>query len=272
MTAFPRKLLSLATLLIVAATPGIRAQQQTPNAPPPLYLGTAWYPEQWPESRWDADLALMEQAHIRFVRITEFAWSSMEPTEGNYQFDWIDHAIVAAAKHHIYVVLGTPSAAPPAWLTQKYPETLRIKADGRQDEHGNRQQFNFANPKYRELARGIAEKMAQRYGHNPNVIGWQIDNEYAEESYGPDVQKQFQDWLKARYVTLDNLNARWTTAYWSETYTDWSQIPIEEKTGNPGLLLSWKRFVSDTWRSYQNNQLEVIRANSDRRFHVSMAT
>jgi beta-galactosidase len=167
------------------------------------------------------------------------------------------------------VVLGTPSAAPPAWLTQKYPETLRIKADGRQDEHGNRQQFNFANPKYRELARGIAEKMARRYGHNPNVIGWQIDNEYAEESYGPDVQKQFQDWLKARYVTLDNLNARWTTAYWSETYTDWSQIPIEEKTGNPGLLLSWKRFVSDTWRSYQNNQLEVIRSNSDRRQFIT---
>jgi beta-galactosidase len=269
MTAFPRKLLFLATLLIAIATPSVRAQQQTPNAPPPLYLGTAWYPEQWPESHWDADLALMEQAHIRFVRITEFAWSSMEPTEGNYQFDWIDHAIAAAAKHHIYVVLGTPTPAPPAWLTQKYPETLRIKEDGRQDEHGNRQQFNFANPKYRELARGIAEKMAQRYGHNPNVIGWQIDNEYANESYGPDVQKQFQDWLKARYLTLDNLNIRWTTAYWSQTYTDWLQIPIEESTGNPGLLLSWKRFVSDTWRSYQKNQLDVIRANSDHRQFIT---
>ena len=153
----------------------------------------------------------------------------MEPEEGDYDFDWLDHAIADAAKHHIYVVLGTPTAAPPAWLTQKYPETLRIKEDGRRDEHGNRQQFNWANPKYRELCRGIAEKMAKRYGHNPNVIGWQIDNEYAAESFGPDVQKQFQDWLKARYGTLDNLNARWTTAYWSETYTDWSQIPIEEK-------------------------------------------
>jgi beta-galactosidase len=269
MTAVPRKLLSLAALLTAIATPSVRAQQQTPNTPPPLYLGTAWYPEQWPESRWDADLALMEQAHIRFVRITEFAWSSMEPTEGDYHFDWIDHAIAAAARHHIYVVLGTPTPTPPAWLTQKYPETLRIKEDGRQDEHGNRQQFNFANPKYRELARGIAEKMAQRYGHNPNVIGWQIDNELANPSYGPDVQKQFQDWLKARYVTLDNLNSRWTTAYWSQTYTDWSQIPIEEKEGNPGLLLSWKRFVSDTWRSYQKNQLDVIRANSDHRQFIT---
>jgi beta-galactosidase len=271
MTATPRKLLSfvftaLSLLTIVLPSP---AQQQTPNNLPPLYLGTAWYPEQWPESRWDADLALMEQAHIRFVRITEFAWSSMEPTEGDYHFEWIDHAIAAAAKHHIYVVLGTPTPTPPAWLTQKYPETLRTLPDGRKDEHGNRQQFNFANSKYRELARGIVEKMAQRYGHNPNVIGWQIDNELADASYGPDVRKQFQDWLKAHYLTLDNLNTRWATAYWSEAYSDWSQIPIEEKYGNPGLLLSWKRFVSDTWRSYTKNQLDVIRANSERRQFIT---
>jgi beta-galactosidase len=272
MTAFPRKLLSLATLLLSTVTMAVLpapAQQQTPNTPPPLYLGTAWYPEQWPESRWDADLALMEKAHIRFVRITEFAWSSMEPTEGVYRFEWIDHAIAAAARHHIYVVLGTPTPAPPAWLTQKYPETLRTKEDGRLDEHGNRQQFNFAVPKYRELCRGIAEKMAQRYGHNPNVIGWQIDNEYANASYGPDVRLQFQAWLKAHYQTLDNLNTRWATSYWSQTYTDWSQIPIEEKTGNPGLLLSWKRFVSDTWRSYQKNQLDVLRPNIDHRQFIT---
>ncbi len=274
MIASPRNVLfRLTATLVLAGTavvvPLAGAQQRTADTPPALYLGTAWYPEQWPESRWEADLALMEQAHIRFVRITEFAWSSMEPAEGDYRFDWVDHAIAAAARHHIAVVLGTPTPTPPAWLTQKYPETLRTREDGHLDAHGNRQQFNFANPKYRELARGIAKKMAQRYGHNPNVIGWQIDNEYANASYGPDVQKQFQDWLKARYGTLENLNARWTTAYWSESYSDWSQIPIEEKIGNPGLLLSWKRFVSDTWRSYQKNQLDVIRANSDRRQFIT---
>jgi len=243
--------------------------QQTPATPPPLYLGTAWYPEQWPESRWEADLTLMEQAGVRFVRITEFAWSSMEPTEGNYNFDWIDHAIAAAAKHHIAVVLGTPGATPPAWLTQKYPEVLRIKQDGQRDQHGNREQFNWSSPKYLELTRGIVERMAKRYGHNPNVIGWQIDNEYANLSYGDDVKAQFQDWLRKQYKTLDNLNARWTTAYWSESYSDWSQIPIQENYGNPGLLLNWKRFVSDTWRAYQKNQLDVIRPNSDPRQFIT---
>ncbi|MDP9159358.1 MAG: beta-galactosidase, partial [Acidobacteriota bacterium] len=236
-----------------------------PKSPPSLLLGTAWYPEQWPESLWHADLALMEQAGVRMVRIGEFAWSRMEPSEGHYDLDWLDHAITAASRHGIYTVLGTPTAAPPAWLTQKYPATLRMEQTGRVAEHGNRQQFNFANEKYRELSRKIAEQMAKRFGHNPYVLGWQIDNEYAEVSFDSKTRMQFQQWLKHRYGTLDNLNARWTTAYWSQTYFDWSQIPIETEEGNPGLLLSWKRFVTDTWRSYQRNQLDVIRENSDPR-------
>src|SRR5512146_1100886 len=227
--------------------------QPTVAKPPAILLGTAWYPEQWPESRWEADLALMQKAGVHMVRIGEFAWSRMEPREGEYDLDWMDRSITAAAKHGIYTVIGTPSAAPPAWLTQKYPETLRTKEDGRKDQHGNRQQFNFANARYRELARAMAEQMAKRFGHNPHVLGWQIDNEYADVSYDDDTKKQFQEWLKARYSTLENLNTRWTTNYWSESYTDWSQIPIQIHYGNPGLLLSWMRFVSDTWRRHQKN-------------------
>jgi len=271
------RLFALSLAAAVLLTASLRAQAPptpSPASPPALYLGTAWYPEQWPESRWDADLALMEAAHIRFVRVGEFAWSTFEPTEGHYDLDWLDRAIRAAAHHHIAVVIGTPSAAPPAWLTTAYPETLRIKEDGRRDEHGNRQQFNWADPKYRELARAMAEQLAKRFGHDPNVIGWQIDNEYSGESYGPADKAQFQAWLKNRYGTLDNLNTRWTTAYWSESYTDWSQLPIPVSMygttyGNPGLLLSWKRFVSDTWRSYQKNQLDVIRANSEHRQFIT---
>jgi beta-galactosidase len=205
----------------------------------------------------------MQQAGIRMVRVGEFAWSRMEPEEGKYDLDWLDRAITAAARHNIYTVVGTPTAAPPAWLTKKYPETLRMKEDGQRDQHGNRQQFNWANPKYRELARKIAEQMGKRFGHNPYVLGWQIDNEYSDVSYDPETKAEFQQWLKARYGTLDNLNTRWTTSYWSETYTAWDQIPIQINYGNPGLLLSWMRFVSDTWRSYQKNQLGVLRANSD---------
>jgi beta-galactosidase len=254
-------------IVLLSLLPPAFAQAPLPSNArrPALGLGAAWYPEQWPESRWDADLTLMEQAHVNFVRVGEFAWSTMEPREGEFHLEWLQHAVRAAERHHIAVVMGTPSAAPPAWLTEKYPETLRTMENGRKDGHGNRQQFDWSDPKYRELSRVIAEKMAETFGHDPNVIGWQIDNEYANESYGPGTQAQFQRWLRVKYGTLDNLNARWTTSYWSETYQDWNQIPIAEHVGNPGLLLNWKEFVSDTWRSYQKNQLDTIRAHAEPR-------
>ncbi len=266
--------LNLAVHLLVATVFFLTTalQGQTAPPPPPIMMGTAWYPEQWPEARWDEDLALMQQAGIHMVRVGEFAWTRMEPSEGQYDLDWLDRAITAAAKHGIYTVVGTPTAAPPAWLTQRYPDTLRMDEEGRRAEHGNRQQFNFANAKYRDLARKIAEQLAKRFAHNPWVLGWQIDNEYSDISFDPDTKAQFQQWLKARYGTLDNLNTRWTTSYWSETIFDWSQIPIQTQYGNPGLLLAWKRFVSDTWRSYQKNQLDAIRANSDARQFITTNT
>jgi beta-galactosidase len=238
-------------------------------APPPLLLGAAWYPEQWPESRWNADLDLMQKAHMHLVRIGEFAWSRLEPQEGQYDLDWMERAIDLAASHGIYVVIGTPTCAPPAWLTQKYPETLRVSETGKVAAHGERGQFNFANAKYRQFAQKINEQLSRRFGHNPNVIAWQIDNEYSFVSFDANTRTQFQDWLKVRYGTLDSLNRAWTTAYWSQTYFSWDQISIPSANGNPGLMLDWKRFISDTWHSYQQNQIEVIRRYADRRQRIT---
>jgi beta-galactosidase len=252
---------TLLTGLIAVACFTVPAPSQnrtftTKNAP---LLGAAWYPEQWPEANWNEDLTLMEQAHFTVVRIGEFAWSTMEPSEGHYDFTWLDHAIALAAKHHIAVVLGTPTDAPPAWLTTKYPQTLRTDEAGHQAEHGNRRQFNYANPLYRSICAQIVAQLAHRYGHNPNVIGWQIGNEYTDESFDPATRTQFQQFLHDKYKTLNNLNTHWATAYWSQTYTAWSQIPLETTHGNPGLLLEHKHFVTATWRSFQRNQINVLR-------------
>jgi beta-galactosidase len=230
---------------------------QTPNAP---LLGSAWYPEQWPESRWDADLQLMEDAHMNVVRVGEFAWSTEEPSEGHFDLDWLDRAIAAAAKHHLAVVMSTPTDAPPAWLTTKYPDTLGMNADGHLREHGNRRQFNYASPRYRKLCALIVTQLARRFGHNRNVIGWQIGNEYTDESFDPATKALFQQFLKRKYKTLANLNKQWATAYWSQTYTAWSQIPMENTGENPGLLLEHKHFVTATWRSFQKEQVDILRA------------
>ena len=235
-------------------------------------MGTAWYPEQWPRERWEKDLALMDAAHIDVVRIAEFAWSTLEPSEGQFEFDWLDRAMEQAARHHIRVVIGTPSAAPPAWLTSKYPDVLRIDEDGRAEEHGNRQQFSFTSPRYRALAREMAEKLAAHYGHNPNVIGWQIDNEVGPPSFDTETHAQFHRWLQQKYHTVAELNRHWTTAYWSQTYDDFAQVPMHSKNENPGLLLDWKLFVTDTWASYVEDQVKAIREHAEPRQFITTNT
>ena len=253
-------------LLLVAFVIGMApaAVSQAFRTAAPLRIGAAWYPEQWPPDkypgRWDADLTLMQQAHMNVVRIGEFAWSSLEPSEDHYDLDWMEQAIALAARHHIAVVIGTPTDAPPAWLTSKYPDTLGMNADGRLREHGGRRQFNYASPTYRRLCALIVARLAERFGHNPNVIGWQIGNEYTDESFDPATRARFQQFLHDKYKTLANLNQHWSTAYWSQTYTDWSQIPMVNAGGNPGLLLDHKHFVTATWRSFQREQIGILRA------------
>ena len=251
-----------------AQTPSVPTQIPGQNA---ILMGTDWYPEQWPEARWEEDLRMMEAGNLKVVRIAEFAWSRMEPSEGHYDFDWLDRAIALAAKHHIVSVVGTPTAAPPAWLTQKYPDTLRVDEHGERAVHGNRAHGSVSSPRYREYCRRIAEQMALRFGHNPNVVGWQIDNEYgyALMSYDDITRKQFQDWVQAKYRTLDNLNTLWTTSYWSQTYDNWAEIPIPVGGHNPGLMLDWKRFVTYTWTSYQQNQVDVIRKHAEPRQFIT---
>lgn len=270
--------------IVVLCAAAARAQSPAPTSPPErksvvtqipgrnaLLLGAAWYPEQWPESRWEEDLRLMEAAHINVVRIAEFAWSTMEPSEGRYEFGWLERAIRLAEKHHIAVVLGTPTAAPPAWLTSKYPDTLRVEPSGLRVAHGNRAHGSVTSARYRAFCRRIAEQMAIRFGHDPNVLGWQIDNEYgyALMSYDDDARHQFQDWLKTKYKTVDSLNQHWTAAYWSETYDNWSEIPIPVGPHNPGLMLDWKRFVTYAWNGYQKNQIEVIRQHAGTRQFIT---
>lgn len=103
-----------------------------------LHLGAAYYPEHWPEDRWPEDIRLMKEAGFTVVRMGEFAWSQHEPVEGKFIFDWLERAIELLAENGILTVLGTPTAAPPAWLTQKYPHTVAINKQGSKLEHGNR--------------------------------------------------------------------------------------------------------------------------------------
>lgn len=143
-----------------------------------LHLGAAYYPEHWPESCWLEDMRLMRQAGLTVARLAEFAWSTLEPAQGQFDFGWLERAISRLADAGLASVLGTPTAAPPAWLVQQYPDLMAVDEHGRRVQFGNRCHYCVNSPEFHTATRRIVEAMAGQFGHNPNVIGWQIDNEY----------------------------------------------------------------------------------------------
>jgi beta-galactosidase len=231
--------------------------------------GVDYYPEQWPEERWAEDARLMQAAQINVVRLAEFAWAKLEPSDGQFDFAWLDRAVDLLAQHGIQTVLGTPTASPPAWLMATYPDTYLVNDAGVAATYGARREYCPTNTTYRRYSVQIVEAMAQHFHDNPHVIGWQIDNEFGDRCYCPACHSAFQRWLRSKYSTLDQLNARWGTIFWSHTYTDWSQIPLPLKTAhtwNPGLALDYYRFMSETYREYQQLQIDVIRLHCPQHF------
>ena len=226
-------------------------------------FGVDYYPEQWPDARWPVDAQLMAEAGFNVVRMAEFAWSRMETTEGQYDFDWLDRAIEILQSKGIQVVLGTPTASPPPWLMKKNLELFRMREDGQRVTFGNRREYCPNNPIYHEYSRRIVIKMAEHYTGHPAIVGWQIDNEFGDRCYCPTCAEKFQNWLRSRYEALDELNEKWGTAFWSHTYNDWTEIPVPLTTGgspNPGLALDFYRFCSDSYVSYQQQQIDILRA------------
>jgi beta-galactosidase len=201
----------------------------------------------------------MKEANITVIRLAEFAWSSMEPAEGQFRFEWLEKAIAMLAEAGIDTVLGTPTAAPPAWLIQQYPAILAVEETGRTAQFGNRCHYCVNAPEFHAASRRIARAMAERFGNSPHVIGWQIDNEYNRVCYCDHCKTKFQAFLREEYGRLDELNARWSTAYWSQTYSDWAQIPLPIGPHNPGLMLAFKRFVTRSYREFQKIQLDELR-------------
>lgn len=231
--------------------------------PRSLDFGAAYYPEHWPEAQWPRDIELMRAAGFTVVRMAEFAWSTMEPDEARFNFDWLERAIDLLSAAGIATVLGTPTAAPPAWLTQRYPSTLAtIDNQGHRDSHGARCHYCVNDPVYHDKSAAIAEAMARRFGSRDDVIGWQIDNEYSRVCYCPTCRAGFRTFLQRRFGDLETLNQRWATAYWSETYQSWDQIdPPAHTVSNPGLALAWREFVTESYRVFQSKQVEAIRAH-----------
>jgi beta-galactosidase len=230
---------------------------------PFIWHGGDYNPEQWPPETWDEDIALMQQCHFNVATVGVFSWVSLQPEEDRFTFEWLDTVLDRLAAAGRYVCLATPSAAQPAWMSRRYPDVLRSDATGRRNHHGRRVNYCPNSPNYRRLAVQMASRLAERYGSHPALVAWHVSNEYGGTCMCDICAEAFRAWLRARYSSLDELNHRWWTPFWSHTYTDWSQIEPPYANGESlthGLNLDYQRFQSDAMLACFKLERDALRA------------
>ncbi|MGR6126773.1 beta-galactosidase [Paenibacillus sp. SER-28] len=232
---------------------------------PRMLHGADYNPEQWqhyPEVLAE-DIRLMKLAKCNVMSVGIFSWVSLEPEEGVFTFEWLDRILDSFAENEIYAFLATPSGARPAWMSQKYPEVLRVEANRVRNLHGFRHNHCSTSPVYREKVRIMNTKLAERYANHPAVIGWHISNEFGGDCHCDYCQEAFRAWVQDKYGTLDKLNHAWWTTFWSHTVTDWSQIESPAPHGETqvhAMNLDWRRFVTDQTADFIKHEIVPLKA------------
>jgi beta-galactosidase len=233
-------------------------------------LGVCYYPEQWPETQWEEDSQRMIEMGLSWVRIGEFAWSRLEPKPGEYQWGWLDRAIDILGKAGLKIVLGTPSATPPFWMVSRFPNMLGVGRDGQIRKFGSRRHYSFSHLGYRKAAAEMAEKLSERYGQNPYIRAWQVDNEYGCHdttlSYDGSALQNYRGWLKEKYKNIQSLNEAWGNMFWSMEYPDFEAIDLPHQTvteANPSHEMDFRRFTSDEVVAWNKSQVRALRTHSD---------
>lgn len=240
-----------------------------------MYFGVDYYPEHWTREEWGKHAEQMKEANINIVRLAEFAWAKLEPTEEKYDFEWLDEAIGVLAKEDIKVVIGTPTATPPKWLMDKHPDIYMKDFKGIIRGFGTRRHYCYNSKNYHEFTKRIVSEIAEHYKDHPSVVAWQIDNEFGGgdgvRCYCENCLKAFREWLKIKYKNIQTLNTEWGTIFWSQTYGSWNELILpgyssssseNGNSHNPGMLLDYYRFSSDSVIKYQRIQIDEIQKYS----------
>lgn len=232
-------------------------------------LGICYYPEHWPEEWWARDARRMVEAGLSLVRIGEFAWSRLEPEPGRLALDWLDRAIATLGAAGLRVVLGTPTATPPRWMLERHPDMLAHDARGQPRRFGSRRHYCFSHEGYRRECARIVEILARRYGDDPHVVAWQVDNEYGchdtTRSYSPAARDAFRDWLARKYQSPQALNRAWGNVFWSMDYRSFEEIELPNLTvtePNPAHALDFRRFASEEVVSFNKLQVDILRRHT----------
>ena len=269
-----RTLLASALSCALLAAAGAMAADKAPApAVPPqqtILYGAAYYHEYMPSERLDKDVQMMKAAGFNVVRLGESTWSLWEPEDGRFEYAWMDRVIDAMGKGGIKVIMGTPTYSIPAWMAKQNPEILARKFNGAQNMYGMRQNMNTDSAAYRFYAERLIRKIVSRYKDNPNVIGWQVDNETG--SYGAaneDVFVRFQHHLEKKFGTPENLSKAWFLNYWGQDLHSWVDLPRPDGAQSTGYKLEWSRWSQMRVTDFLHWQARLVRENASPRQFVT---
>lgn len=229
-----------------------------------MLFGACYYPEHRTPEEWILDIENMKAASLNSLRIGEFAWKRLEPTEGNYSFEWLDQFIRLAGEASIGIVLCPPMRTIPSWLMEKDSSLLIQTSEGIRLEYASRYTFCINHPLLIESSTKLAAAMAERYGSDSRILGWHLDNEIGDE---PDChcdicKAKWHQWLESKYESIRHLNDAWGTVFWGMEYERFSQIATPRVTKadyNPGFLQAWRQFRSDCNVNTAASLADVIR-------------
>jgi beta-galactosidase len=229
--------------------------------PDHILYGAAYYNEYHQSERTDEDFALMEEAGVSVIRVGESVWHKWEPTEGNCNLDWLQPVLDAAHAKNIRVIIGTPTYAVPRWVFQNYPEVIAERATGVKIPYGHRQNVDYSSPVFRRLCEPLIRMIVERYCNHPAVIGWQVDNEPgAEILHNAGVFESFKASLKAKYQTVEALNAAWGLTYWSHDLNAWDDLWLPDGNTNPSYLLAWREHQAKITNEFLDWQRGIVRS------------
>ncbi|MDW4509676.1 beta-galactosidase [Priestia megaterium] len=231
-----------------------------------MYIGVDYYPEHWPENMIEEDIQGIKELGSNMVRIGEFAWHLMEPKEGEYDFSFFDSVINKLKKQNIDVMFGTPTATFPAWLAKQHPSILSKDENGAVRAFGGRRQYCFNSPLYRKYSAQITEQLVKHYCSEEAIVAWQVDNEFGHEGsdmcYCEQCHKEFQQFLERKYKDINELNEKYGTIFWGQTYNEFTEVPMPVKTittHSPSLKLDWARFRSFSLNRYAHEQTAIVK-------------
>lgn len=233
--------------------------------PVTTYYGAAYYNEYVPspldsEERLQADVKMMKAAGFNVVRMGESTWSLWEPAPGVFRYAWMDRVVDAMSRAGIQVIMGTPTYSMPVWLWKEHPEILARPLGGGYVGYGMRQDMDYDNPVFRKYAGDLIEHLVSHYRNNPDVIGWQIDNETS--SYGasnPDVFSGFVDYLRKEFGTPEAMNRAWLLNYWGQDVHHWQNMPTRDDATSPSYKLAWTRYQQLRVTRYLAWQAALVR-------------